>query len=157
MTKKYENFEKIVQLYREYHADEVIPFNKLLGFRLESLNEDGICIKFEMKEALIGNVMEKNLHGGVISAALDTAGGFMAGIGIMKKPEDIKDEQILKRLLKMGTIDLRIDYLRPGKGKYFLARASIMRMGKKVAVVRMKLHNDKGTLIAVGTGTYIVG
>jgi len=101
--------------------------------------------------------MGKNLHGGVISAALDTAGGFMAGIGLMKKPDDLQDEQILKRLLKMGTIDLRVDYLRPGKGKYFLATGSIMRMGKKVAVTRMKLHNDEGLLIAVGTGTYLVG
>jgi acyl-coenzyme A thioesterase PaaI-like protein len=32
-----------------------------------------------------------------------------------------------------------------------------MRTGKKVAVTRMELHNDEDLLIAVGTGTYIVG
>ena len=35
--------------------------------------------------------------------------------------------------------------------------AAIMRTGKKVAVTRMELHNDEDLLIAVGTGTYIVG
>ena len=97
------------------------------------------------------------MHGGVISAALDTAGGLIAAIGIMKRADGLHDEQIMKRTLKMGTIDLRVDYLRPGQGKYFLATGSIMRMGKKIAVSRMKLHNDKGLLIAVGTGTYLVG
>jgi len=32
-----------------------------------------------------------------------------------------------------------------------------MRSGRKVAVTRMALHNEEDTLIAVGTGTYIVG
>ncbi|HCH75978.1 MAG TPA: thioesterase family protein, partial [Pseudomonas sp.] len=29
--------------------------------------------------------------------------------------------------------------------------------GNKVAVVRSELHNELGTLIAVGTGTYLCG
>ena len=157
MPKKSQHIKRVLQLFREMHGDEVIPFNKMLGLRLEFLDEDSVCMKFEMKEDLIGNIMEKALHGGVISAALDTAGGFIAGIGIMKKTDGLQNEQIIKRISKMGTIDLRVDFLRPGKGKYFLATGSIMRMGKKVAVTRMKLHNDKGSLIAVGTGTYMVG
>jgi len=157
MPKKNQNIEKMLHLYRKAHGDEFIPFNKTLGLRLESLDEHSVCMKFEMKEELIGNIMGKILHGGVISGALDTAGGIMAVFGIMKKTDGLHDEQIMERLLKMGTIDLRVDYLRPGQGKYFLATGSIMRMGKKVAVTRMKLHNDKGLLIAVGTGTYLVG
>ena len=57
---------------------------------------------------------------------------------------------------KMSTIDLRIDYLRPGRGKAFIADGKILRIGNKVAVTRMELHNDEGKLIAVGTGTYIL-
>jgi len=60
-------------------------------------------------------------------------------------------------LTKIGTIDLRIDYLRPGKGDYFISRGSIMRAGRRVSVTRMELYNDRDILIAVGTGTYIVG
>ena len=57
----------------------------------------------------------------------------------------------------MGTIDLRVDYLRPGIGKHFIASSFILRAGNKVAVTRMELHNDNGEHIAVGTGAYLVG
>ena len=75
----------------------------------------------------------------------------------MDKMKDKPTEEIAKRIMKTGTIDLRVDYLRPGRGKFFRATSSIMRAGNRVAVTRMELHNDKDLLIAVGTGTYIVG
>ena len=56
-----------------------------------------------------------------------------------------------------STIDLRVDYLRPGKGAWFDASAEVIRTGKRVVVTRMEMLNDESTLIAVGTGTYIVG
>jgi uncharacterized protein (TIGR00369 family) len=56
----------------------------------------------------------------------------------------------------MGTIDLRVDYLRPGLGRHFLATGYILRMGNRVAVTRMELANDEKRLIAVGTGAYLV-
>ena len=62
-----------------------------------------------------------------------------------------------ERIAKIGTIDLRIDYLRPGQGLYFLATGNIMRAGRRVTVTRMELHNHEDVLIAVGTGTYVVG
>jgi uncharacterized protein (TIGR00369 family) len=148
---------KAMQLFWDVYDDEKAPFNKMLGFRLESVNKDGVCFRFEMREELIGNYVEQILHGGVISSALDTAGGVTALVAIIKEIAERQTVKKLKRIPKTGTIDLRVDYLRPGKGKYFLATGSIMRMGRKVAVTRMELHNDQGLLIAVGTGTYIVG
>ena len=70
--------------------------------------------------------------------------------------EGASSEEKLERLAKFGTIDLRVDYLRPGRGKYFIAQGSVLRTGKKIAVTRMELHNDEKVLIAVGTGTYAV-
>jgi uncharacterized protein (TIGR00369 family) len=58
---------------------------------------------------------------------------------------------------RLGTIDLRVDYLRPGYGTEFVASATVMRAGRTVAVTRMELHNEKDVLIAVGTGSYVVG
>ena len=49
-----------------------------------------------------------------------------------------------------------VDYLRPGLGKWFVARGTILRTGNKVAVTRMELHNDTDELIAIGTGAYTV-
>ena len=88
---------------------------------------------------------------------LDVAGGIAAWLGVLKKLQGDPLEEIVERFSKIGTIDLRIDYLRPGRGNYFLATGSILRTGNKVAVTRMELHNDEELLVAVGTGTYIVG
>ena len=136
--------------------EEQIPFNKVLGLQVETLDMDNVGLKIEMKEELIGNPIKGILHGGAICSVLDVTGGTTAAMGVLKKMVGRPFEEIGKRLLNVGTIDLRVDYLRPGRGKYFLATGSVMRTGQKVAVVRMQLHNDEDVLIAVGTGTYTV-
>ena len=77
--------------------------------------------------------------------------------GLKKEIKGLPLEDQAKRLSRVSTIDLRIDYLRPGRGKLFTATGSVMRTGRKVAVARMELRNEEQTLIAVGTGTYSVG
>ncbi len=148
--------EKLLQLLKEI-TEEKIPFNKLIGMKIETLDLDKIGIRFEMSPELVGNFTRGNLHGGVISSVLDVAGGMVAWAGIMKKMEGQSFDEISERFNKIGTIDIRVDYLRPGLGEYFVATGSTLRTGNKVSVTRMELHNDKGILIAVGTGTYVVG
>jgi len=148
--------EKLLQLLKEI-TEEKIPFNKLIGMKIETLNLDKIGIRFEMRPELVGNFTRGNLHGGVISSVLDVTGGMVAWTGIMKKMEGQSFDEISERFNKIGTIDIRVDYLRPGLGEYFIATGSTLRTGNKVSVTRMELHNDKGILIAVGTGTYVVG
>jgi len=137
--------------------EERIPFNKILGLRIESLCSDCIRVRFDMQASLIGNYVKAILHGGVISSVLDATGGLTASFGMLQKLTDAPKDEIEKRIEKIGTIDLRIDYLRPGQGQYFLATGNIMRAGRRVTVTRMELHNHKEVLIAVGTGTYVVG
>lgn len=148
--------EKLLQLLKEI-TEEKIPFNKLIGMKIETLDLDKIGIRFEMRPELVGNFTRGNLHGGVISSVLDVTGGMVAWTGIMKKMEGQSFDEISERFNKIGTIDIRVDYLRPGLGEYFIATGSTLRTGNKVSVTRMELHNDKGNLIAVGTGTYVVG
>lgn len=144
------------QILRKLY-EQKIPFNKILGLKIESLNMEDVRVTFEMKEVFVGNYVQGILHGGVISAVLDTTGGITASLGVLQKMTGRTVEAIGKSLTKIGTIDLRIDYLRPGKGNHFVATGSIMRAGRRVSVTRMALKNDQEVLIAVGTGTYIVG
>ena len=135
--------EKLLQLLKEI-TEEKIPFNKLIGMKIETLDLDKIGIRFEMSPELVGNFTRGNLHGGVISSVLDVTGGMVAWTGIMKKMEGQSFDEISERFNKIGTIDIRVDYLRPGLGKYFIATGSTLRTGNKVSVTRMELHNDKG-------------
>ena len=65
-------------------------------------------------------------------------------------------ETKLARFEKLGTIDLRVDYLRPGFGELFVSTGYALRTGNKVAVTRIELNNDQNDLVAVGTGSYVV-
>jgi uncharacterized protein (TIGR00369 family) len=149
-------FESQMQ-YLKAMYEEKIPFNKILGFEVETLSVSKVVVGFAMRADLIGNYFLETLHGGVISAVLDATGGLSVSVSLLEKLQGEPEEEIEKRMARIGTIDLRVDYLRPGRGKTFRAVSAIMRTGRKVAVTRMELHNDERVLVAVGTGTYIVG
>lgn len=137
--------------------EEKMPFNKYLGLKIDSITTDGAVVRIDMRDDLIGNFEKNILHGGVISTILDFTGGVIAQIHVINEMKDAPLEKIIKRLTGMGTIDMRIDYMRPGHGSYFLASGHLLRLGHKVAVARTEFVNDSGVLIAVGTSTYIVG
>ena len=137
--------------------EQQMPFNRLLDIRIPSLTLTDIQVRIDMRQELIGNFIREILHGGVISSILDLTGGLVASMELLKHMEGMEMEEIGKRMAKVGTIDLRVDFLRPGKGAYFLATGTILRKGSKVAVVRTEFSNDQKVLIAAGTGTYLVG
>lgn len=136
--------------------NQKIPFNRVLGLRVHSLDYDEPSIRFDMRPELVGNFMRGNLHGGVISSVIDVTGGLAAFLGIQHKMRDEPLQDKLERFGKLGTIDLRVDYLRPGFGEWFQATGFILRTGNKVAVTRIELANDRQELIATGTGAYVV-
>ncbi len=137
--------------------EERIPFNRILGMRVESLGLDHARVRIDMRDDLVGNYIQGILHGGVISAVLDATGGMLASVGVLNQMAGAPQEEMARRLARIGTIDMRVDYLRPGRGSWFFARSSVLRVGRRVAVMRMAFHNDADLLIAVGTGTYSVG
>ena len=64
--------------------------------------------------------------------------------------------QRLHRFGKLGTIDLRIDYLRPAIGESFELRAEVLRLGSRVASTRMEFLGSEGRLLATGGAAYII-
>ncbi len=136
--------------------DKKIPFNEVLGLKVASLDHDRPTLELEMRDELVGNFYKGSLHGGVISSVLDVTGGLVAFLGVVRAMRGKSMDETVQRFSKMGTIDLRVDYLRPGLGKSFLSTGYILRMGNRVAVTRMELAGDEDRLIAVGTGAYLV-
>jgi uncharacterized protein (TIGR00369 family) len=148
--------ETLLGLLQHFY-EETMPFNKLIGIKIESLSLQRTVVRIDMRDELIGNFKQGILHGGVISSVLDFTGGVIAQLHVLQGLKDSSMQELAKRLTNMGTIDTRVDYIRPGKGSFFRATGSILRVGKKVAVVRTEFTNDKDLLIAAGTGTYLVG
>ena len=147
--------EMLKQLQHIY--ENMMPFNKLLGIKISNLTPDETLVRIDMREEFIGNFVRGILHGGVISSVLDLTGGLIASVDLLNQLENKSIEEISKRMTRIGTIDMRVDYLRAGSGEFFIASGSILRRGNKVAVVRTELVNDDNLLIAAGTGTYLVG
>ena len=145
-------FQRLHRLF-----EEQLPFNRVLGVQVTQVNKDGASMRFPMRDDLIGNTFQRTLHGGVISAVLDAVGGLTALGSLVERVAGISEEKATALFSRTGTIDLRVDYLRPGRGKWFVASGRIMRAGRKVAVVRMEMHNHDNLLVAVGTGTYMIG
>jgi len=150
------HFEKILEMLT-YDYDEMMPFNKHLGIRIDSLTLDKVIVRIDMKPELVGNYEQQILHGGVISSVIDLIGGIIAQLGALKHMNDITIGEMAHRLSMMSTINMRVDYIRPGSGEHFITEATVVRTGNKVAVTRMEFLNDQHQLIAVGTGSYMVG
>ncbi|CNF01997.1 putative protein PaaI [Yersinia nurmii] len=134
-----------------------MPFNRELGLELRRFEQDYAELTFSNQDRLVGNIAQRILHGGVIASVLDVAAGLVCVGNSLTRYEPLIKEQLQQRLSKMGTIDLRVDYLRPGRGEHFTASSSILRSGNKVAVARVELHNQDAIHIASATATYIVG
>ena len=136
--------------------EERIVFNRVLGLKITSLRPERVTGRIDMKPELIGHFAHNRIHGGVISAGLDAMGGLAVLAAIGARHMDEPPMQRLQRFAKLGTIDLRVDYLRPGVGAYFELSAEVLRLGSRVASTRMEFYGDDGKLMSSGAGAYIV-
>jgi len=136
--------------------EEKIAFNQVLGLKITALKPEFVTARIDMRPALIGHYGHNRIHGGVISAGLDAMGGLAVMAAIGARHMDELPLQRLHRFGKLGTIDLRIDYLRPGIGEHFELRAEVLRLGSRVATTRMEFFGPDGKLLSAGAAAYIV-
>lgn len=129
------------------------PFFKHSGMMMR-VQDDQIEGYIEMKPELIGNVAFQILHGGVAATMLDSIGGIVAMEQLYRRanPEEMPDT--IKKVTRLATVDMRVDYLSPGRGKYFIARAETLRLGRKGCTMRMTMVNDEEKPIATAIASY---
>lgn len=142
---------KLTEVF-EHH----ITFNQVLGLKVTGLSGASVGLSFDMRPELVGHYAYGRLHGGVTASALDAACGLAVMMGIAQAHPADTAAQVLQRFSRVGTIDLRIDYLRQGLGKRFTGTAELTRLGGRVASVQARLVNEEGLLLATAAGAYIV-
>jgi uncharacterized protein (TIGR00369 family) len=136
--------------------EEKIVFNRVIGLRIDTLQPERVTAHIDMQPELVGHFAHHRLHGGVISAALDAMGGLAVMAAIGARHMDEAPEARLHRFAKLGTIDLRVDYLRQAIGPVFHARAEVLRLGSRVASTRMEFLDAQQRLLSTGSAAYIV-
>ena len=137
--------------------EEKIVFNQTLGVKLTRIDPQGIVeARIDMRHELVGHFAYNRIHGGVISASLDAIGSAAVMAAQAAKHMNESPAKRLERFAKLGTIDLRIDYLRPGIGEFFTIDAHCLRVGSRVGTARMDFCGPDGTLMSAGAAAYIV-
>lgn len=124
---------------------EVIPHARALGMRFDMLSDEGAEISLPWREDLVGDPRSGVIHGGVISALMDTC----CGAAVMAHPTGARST---------ATIDLRIDYMRPAvPGQAIRAKASCYHVTRSVAFVRaVAMDDDDSRPVASATGAFTV-
>ena len=124
---------------------EKIPFNRVLGIDIQQLSPGNVLFSVPFRPELIGDPVRRSLHGGVISAVADTCGGCAVWSAIGE--ED-----------RVSTIDLRVDYLRPGRSEELHCRGEVQRLGNRVGVAQISLFHPSSPdePVAEAKGVYSV-
>ena len=144
-----------IEGFREIYEEKIV-FNKTLGLKLVKVTPEGVEARIDMRPELVGHFAYNRIHGGVISAVLDAIGSAAVMAALAAKHMDETPAKRLERFAKLGTIDLRIDYLRPGIGEYFDIHAQCLRVGSRVGSSRMEFLGPDGSLMSTGAAAYIV-
>jgi len=135
---------------------ENIPFNQTLGLTLDSISREGVVFLFKPVARLLGNPDFQVLHGGAICAVIDSTGGAASMVGAyLNFLENNASAEDFKRLERISTVNLHIDFLRPGVGTSFTCVGKLNRAGSKIISISMEVCNEKGALIALGGGSFI--
>ena len=133
-----------------------VAFNQTIGLKIGEITPALVHGHILMRPELIGHSAYQRIHGGVISAGLDSMGGLAVMAAIAARHMDEPPQQRLQRFSKLGTIDLRVDYLHPGIGTRFRMRAEVLRLGARLASTRMEFMSEEGKVLSLGTASYVV-
>ena len=124
---------------------EVVPYAHALGLTVDDIREGEAVMSLPWSEPIVGDPEQGTVHGGALSAAMDTC----CGAAVMSHP----DSPALT-----ATSDLRIDYMRAATaGQTIVTTATCYHVGRNVAFVRaVATDDDTEHPVAMATGAFTV-
>lgn len=123
--------ERAIKLVNEQNG-----FLKHNNITVEEVGENSCTVKLEINEDSLNPY--GIVHGGLIFSIGDTVMGT----------------QCRATGRNAVTLNASIDYLKPGKGKYLIAKSEVIKIGKTTSVLKAYIYNEKSSLIATMSSTY---
>jgi uncharacterized protein (TIGR00369 family) len=118
------------------------PFHAWLHVEATEAEPGRAVLRIPPNKEFVGNPFVPAVHGGILAALIDLAGGAALFVELQ---------------FPTPTIDMRVDYLRPAiAGKALLAEARVKSLGRTVAFVDVEVEDEEGRLVATGRCTYSV-
>lgn len=120
---------------------DVSPFNLFLGLEVIKADPETqeVTMRSPMRAEFERRPGSKQWHGGVIASVIDTVGDFAVGMMVGRG---------------LPTVNFRVDYLKPAVDTALVAVSRVRRAGKSVGVADVDVFDEKGSLLAIGRGTY---
>jgi len=140
---------------------EGVPYTKFLGIGFDRRGDELTGV-LNFSEPLIGNPMLPAIHGGVTAAFLEVTSIISLSWAYLWP--DIESGEIDAEQMARGdlpnlpkTIDFTVDYLRSGLPRDAYARATISRLGRRYASVRVEAWQDnQAKLYAQAAGHFLM-
>ena len=122
---------------------EALPHCRALGMKVEAVGAGEATVSMPWSEAIVGDPATGVVHGGAVSALMDTTGGA----AVLSHPDGGAGT---------ATMDLRIDYMRAAAPRQRItARARCFHVTRSVAFVRAEASDEDG-VVAVANGAFTV-
>ncbi|MGE3992578.1 PaaI family thioesterase [Pseudorhodoplanes sp.] len=123
--------------------EDDVGFRQWLGVQYREVSDERAVIAIPL------TAQKRNIrgvaHGGVVASLLDIAMGTVASGG-----------NYLNRRRLVVTLEMKVNYLAPGKGDELVAIAETIRGGSRTVITRCDVFTDRGEICATGLGTFIV-
>ncbi|MGB3553461.1 MAG: PaaI family thioesterase [Jannaschia sp.] len=122
-----------------------LPHCRALAMEVEEVAAGMAVVSMPWSAELVGDPATGVIHGGAVSALMDTSGGA----AVLSHPT---------APVSTATMDLRIDYMRAARpNQRITARATCHHVTRSVAFVRAEAFDEDGEgPVAVANGTFTV-
>lgn len=130
------------RLARVRAAFACVAYARFLGLELCETGDGQTAVCLDVRDDLKQN--HGVVHGGAIASLIDTASAF-AILAVLQQNE------------KVTTTDLTIHYLRPVISGRMLARAKVVRAGRRRFVVSVEVENNGALTASAITGYVKIG
>jgi uncharacterized protein (TIGR00369 family) len=118
------------------------PFHQWLLPKLVAVDGDAgtVSIELTIRPEFWRLPERSEVHGGIVAALVDIAGHATVAAKVLRT---------------VATIDMRVDYLRLAGGDTLYAVGSVVKVGRTIGVVDVRLTDDQGRVVAVGRASYL--
>ncbi|KAA0070371.1 PaaI family thioesterase [Tardiphaga sp. P9-11] len=111
-----------------------------MGLRVVHAAAGQIRLSSPWRDEFISNPDHRFAHGGILATLLDTAGSYAVAT-LLGRPAQ--------------TIDMRVDFLRPGFESELMTDANVLHFGRTVASVDASVFNRENRLLATGRMVFL--
>ncbi|MDQ3236324.1 MAG: PaaI family thioesterase [Actinomycetota bacterium] len=131
------NGEQLDRLARYFN--EEVTFSRHIGAKVSEVEAGRADVYIDVEEVHLNGT--GTLHGGVYASLIDNAMGLsvLALVGV-----------------RSATIQMDVHFLGSVSEGRIICRSEVVHRTRRTATAEAKVHDETGTLVAMGTGTFRV-